>query len=210
MTTTTTATNNAAPPKKAGGKAKKLVIFGIGGLVLIGGGVGAGVYATGHGIAGAVKHEDPRRPQLVLRSPSAPEATESGHGDDKAAPRRVGTVSVEKEGQPIDPHKYEIAYYPIEQSFTANLADGSGFAQLGISVGTYYDSRVGDNLQRQMVPIRSAVLMVLSDQQSSVLATPEGKQMLQRQLTKSINQVLRDKEGFGGIDNVYFINLVVQ
>ncbi len=207
--TTTTATDDA-PPKKAGGKAKRIIIFGVGGLVLIGGGVGAGVYATGYGMVGVAKHEDPRRPKLVLRSSTAPEAAESGHGEDKATPRRVGTVSVEKEGKPIDPHKYEIAYYPIEQSFTANLADGSGFAQLGISMGTYYDSRVGDNLQRQMVPIRSAILMVLSDQQSSVLATPEGKQMLQRQLTKSINQVLRDKEGFGGIDNVYFTNLVVQ
>jgi len=82
--------------------------------------------------------------------------------------------------------------------------------QIGISIATYYDSRVGDNIDRQMVPIRSAILMVLSDQQAAVLATPEGKQILQRQLTRSINQILREKEGFGGVDNVYFTNLVVQ
>jgi flagellar FliL protein len=198
------------PPKKKGGGAKKLALYGVGGLALIGGGIGAGVYATGYGMAGETKHEDPRRPKLVVRSEHAAEAAEGGHGDDKAAPRRVGTVAVEKEGGVIDPRKYEIAYYPIEQSFTANLADGSGFVQIGISVATYYDSRVGDNLEHQMVPIRSAILMVLSDQQAAVLATPEGKQMLQRQLTKSINDVLRTKEGFGGIDNVYFTNLVVQ
>jgi flagellar FliL protein len=52
--------------------------------------------------------------------------------------------------------------------------------------------------------------MVLSDQQAEVLATPAGKQMLQRRLTQAINGVLREKEGFGGIDNVYFNNLVVQ
>jgi flagellar protein FliL len=203
-------TTDTAPPPKKQGKAKKLALYGVGGLVLIGGGVGAGVYASGAGMVGEAKHEDPRRPKLVLRSEHATEAAEGGHGEDKAAPRRVGTVSVEKEGLPVDPRKYEIAYYPVEQSFTANLADGSGFVQVGISLATYYDSRVGDNIERQMVPIRSAILMVLSDQQSAVLATPEGKQMLQRQLTKSINQVLREKEGFGGIDNVYFTNLVVQ
>lgn len=202
--------DEAAPPKKKGG-AKKLAMYGVGGLALIGGGIGAGVYATGYGVAGETKHEDPRRPKLVLRSEHPAEAAaEGGHGDDKAVARRTGTVAVEKEGGVIDPHKYEIAYYPIEQSFTANLADGGGFVQIGISVATYYDSRVGDNLEHQMVPIRSAILMVLSDQQAAVLATPEGKQMLQRQLTKSINEVLRAKEGFGGIDNVYFTNLVVQ
>jgi flagellar protein FliL len=203
-----TADPAATPAKKRG--AKKLALYGVGGLALLGGGVGAGVYASGAGMVGEKSHEDPRRPKLVLRSDHAAEAAEGGHGEDKAAPRRVGTVSVEKEGLPLDPRKYEIAYYPVEQSFTANLADGSGFVQVGISIATYYDSRVGDNIERQMVPIRSAILMVLSDQQSAVLATPEGKQMLQRQLTRSINEILRQKEGFGGIDNVYFTNLVVQ
>ncbi len=200
--------DGAAPPKK-GGKTKKLLILGTGAVVLIGGGVGAGVYASGAGLMGATAHEDPRRPKLVVRSEDHA-AADAGHGEDKAPVRRVGTVAVAKEGVRIDPDKFEIAYYPIEQSFTANLADGNGFAQLGISVATYYDSRVADNLQRQMVPIRSAILMVLSDQQAAVLATPQGKQMLQRQLTAAINGVLREKEGFGGIDNVYFTNLVVQ
>lgn len=206
----TKTTKTEAVEKKGGGKARKLIVYGVLGLVLIGGGVGAGIYASGAGLVGKAEREDPRRPKLVLRSEDAAEPGEASPGEEKKMPRRTGTVSVEKEGIPIDPRKYEIAYYPIEQSFTANLADGSGFVQIGISVSTYYDSRVGDSLQRQMVPIRSAILMVLSDQQSSVLATPEGKQMLQRQLTKSINQVLREKEGFGGIDNVYFTNLVVQ
>jgi flagellar protein FliL len=151
---------------------------------------------------------DPRQPKLVERSDHAADPAAGGHGEEKQI-RRVGTVSA-KDGTKIDSHKYEIVYYPIEQSFTANLADGGGFVQVGISVATYFDSRVGDNLERQMVPIRSAILMVLSDQQATVLATPEGKQILQRNLTKAINGVLREKEGFGGIDNVYFTSLVVQ
>jgi flagellar protein FliL len=43
-----------------------------------------------------------------------------------------------------------------------------------------------------------------------VLSTPEGKQILQRKLAHAINKVLREKEGFGGIDSVYFSNLVIQ
>jgi flagellar protein FliL len=200
-------TDPAAPKK--GGKTKKLLMFGIGGLALAGGGVGAGVYAGGM-LGEGKPHEDPRKPKLVERSHEAEAASEGEGKEEKGPPVRVGTVSVAHDSAPIDPKKYEIAYYPIDQSFTANLADGSGFVQLGLSVSTYFDSRVADNLKRQMVPIRSAILMVLSDQQAQVLATPEGKQLLQRQLAKSINAVLREKEGFGGIDNVYFSSLVVQ
>jgi flagellar FliL protein len=82
--------------------------------------------------------------------------------------------------------------------------------QIGISVSTYYDGKVIGNLKRQMVPIRSAILMVLSEQDGAALSTAQGKHMLQAQLTKAINQVLRQTEGFGGIDNVYFTTLVIQ
>ena len=199
----------AAKPKKK--KGKKLLIIGGGALILAGGGAGAGMYFGGSAVEAS--HEDPNRPKLVLRGETheAAAADEGGgHGEDKGPPRRVGTVAAASDTIKPDPKKYEVAYYPIEQSFTANLADGGGFAQIGISLSTYFDSRVGDNIERQMVPIRSAVLMVLSDQQAEVLATPSGKQMLQRRLTQAINGVLREKEGFGGIDNVYFNNLVVQ
>ncbi|CAM3257487.1 hypothetical protein SPAN111604_13575 [Sphingomonas antarctica] len=195
-----------AKPKKKG---KKLILIGGGALLLAGGGAGAGMYFGGS--TTEKSHEDPNRPKLVLRAETHEAAAEGdGHEVSKGPARRVGTVAAASDTIKPDPKKYEVAYYPIEQAFTANLADGGGFAQISISLSTYFDSRVGDNIERQMVPIRSAILMVLSDQQAEVLATPEGKQMLQRLLTKSINGVLREKEGFGGVDNVYFSNLVVQ
>ena len=95
-------------------------------------------------------------------------------------------------------------------AFTTNLADGSGFLQVGISLSTFYDGKVIGNIKRQQVPIRSVVLMVLAEQDPALLSTSHGKQSLQRLLTAAINQVLRDKEGFGGIDNVYFTSLVIQ
>jgi flagellar protein FliL len=82
--------------------------------------------------------------------------------------------------------------------------------QIGLSVSTYFDGKVIGNLKRQMVPIRSAVLMVLSEQDGTALSTAQGKQRLQVELTKAVNQVLRQQEGFGGIDNVYFTTLVIQ
>lgn len=200
-----------AEGKPKAGKTKKIVIGVVAVLLLVGGGVGAGLYASNAGLAGApVKHEDPNRPKLVERSEEHAEKAEGEGGEEGKAAPKVGTVSVKSDNVKIDRKKYEVTYFPIEQSFTANLADGSGFVQVGLSLSTYFDGKVIANLERQMVPVRSAILLVLSDQEAAVLSTPQGKESLQRDITKAINQVLREHEGFGGIDNVYFTNLVIQ
>ena len=37
-----------------------------------------------------------------------------------------------------------------------------------------------------------------------------GKEKLQQRLTKAINEALEEREGFGGVDNVYFRSFIVQ
>lgn len=197
---------DAAPPRKRG-RGKKLIVIGTGTLALLGAGVGAGVYASSaifgsdHG-----PKEDPNRPQLVERGDEPAAPVEAG----KAAPAKVGTVRVKSDEVKIDTRKFEVTYYPVEQPFTANLADGSGFVQVGLSLATYFDGKVIANIERQIVPIRSAVLLTLSEQDPAVISTPFGKQQLQKQLTRTINRTLRQNEGFGGVENVYFTSLVIQ
>jgi flagellar protein FliL len=190
-----------------GGKSKKMLLIGVGATLLTAGGAAGGMYLSG-GVTGKEAEEDPHRPKLVERSEEPAEAP--AEGEEGKVVLKEGTVSVKNDKQKVDPNKFEVTYIALEQSFTANLADGAGFVQLGISLATYYDGKVVQNVERQAVPIRSAVLMVLSQQDAAVLSTPQGKQMLQRDLTHAINDVLRQKEGFGGIDNVYFTNLVIQ
>lgn len=194
----------SGPPPKMG---KKLIIASVLAVTLLGAGAATGVYLTG-GITGQAPKVDQHRPKLVERSeePEPPAAEAEG----EAPVMKEGTVDVKNDRVPVDPRKFEVTYVNLEQSFTANLADGAGFVQLGLSISTYYDGKVVQNIQRQSVPIRSAILMVLSQQDAQALSTPQGKQLLQRDLTASINQVLRQKEGFGGVDNVYFSNLVIQ
>ncbi len=191
-------------------KGKKILLISLGSLVLLGGGAGAGVYygdLLHPDKAGPV--EDPNRPRLVLRAEEPEKAAEGEGAEAKPAPR-VGTVYVANDRVKIDPKKYQAGYFVLPEAFTSNLSSGDGFIQIGLSVSTYYDDRVFENVKRHMVPIRSAILMVLSTQDEVVLSTPQGKVQLQRHLTEAINTVLRSKEGFGGIDNVYFSNLVIQ
>ena len=196
------------------GRLKKILFLSLGALLLLGGGIGAGLYFGGflpHGAKGPV--EDPHRPKLVKRNSEPTEGASDGEGGEgaeaKPAPR-IGTVAVANDRVHVDPSKYEAGYLALPESFTSNLSGGDGFVQANLSLSTYYDDRVFQNVKRHMVPIRSAILMVLSTQDDAILSSPAGKARLQHQLTDAINRVLREKEGFGGIDNVYFASLVLQ
>lgn len=195
--------DTSAEPKKGG--MKKILLIAVGALVLIGAGAGAGVY-FGMLNAAETKPED-HFPKLVVRGKGSAPVPE---GKPEDMPLKVGTVSVPNDKFKIDPRKFEITYYAMPEAFTTNLVDGSGFLQMGLSLSTFYDGQVINNIKRQSVPIRSVVLMVLAEQDPAVISTTNGKQNLQRQLTHAINDVLREKEGFGGIDNVYFTSMVIQ
>lgn len=189
--------NDATPaPKKKGGK-KKLVIMLVGGLVLVGGGVAGGMVAAGMGLGGAHAgpHIDPDAPKLVLRDGQSDDPTTVG--------KEVGSF------QP-DPRRYKASYYTMEQPFTSNLRDTDGIAQISLGVSTFYDAKVLDNFKDNEMPIRSAVLETLANQDAFALGTPEGKTALQAKLRDAMNKVLAQKTGYGGIDDVYFTNFIIQ
>lgn len=187
-----------APKKK--GKLKTILMVTVGALVLLGGGIGAGLYAAGAGMAGGAhkEKEDPNTPKLVAKDGHA---ESDDHGGEKKA---------KSADDAIDPGKYKASYYDLAQNFTSNMRDSDGFMQVAIGVSTFYDQRVLDRVKEHEMAIRSSILMTLADQDSFVVSTPEGKKALQKALKKAINDVLIEKEGFGGIDDVYFTNFIIQ
>jgi flagellar FliL protein len=58
--------------------------------------------------------------------------------------------------------------------------------------------------------IRSQVLMMLAQQPVEALSSPDGKKALQGKIRTIINDILKQKTGYGGVDNVYFTNFVIQ
>ena len=186
----------AAAPKKKGGM-KKLILMAVGGLVLVGGGVAGGMFAAGMGLGGshAKPAEDPDAPKLVLRDGQSADPT--------IAHKAVGSFAP-------DPRRYKASYYTMEQAFTSNLRDTDGIAQLSIGVSTFYDAKVLDNFKDNEMPIRSAVLATLANQDSMVLETPAGNEQLQKTLRDAINKVLIEKTGYGGIDDVYCTSFIIQ
>jgi flagellar FliL protein len=197
-TTMSDTPEEAAPaPKKKGGKLKKIIILLVGVLIIGGGGFAGGLYAMGMGpFASGQADEDPDMPQLVVRDGISSQVAERA----RAAARR---------GR-FDPRVFRATYLPLEGNFTSNLNGGDAFVQIGIGVSTYYDQKVIDNLHTHEMAVRSAILMVLSQQDPVALTTLAGKVALKQQLKNAINNALTIREGFGGIDDVYFTSFVTQ
>ena len=197
-----------APKKK--GKLGKLLMMGGGTLLLVGGGVGAGLYASSAGLVGGAAHaavDD--GPRLVPKSEQK-RATAGGeggeHGEGEATASHGGKPTPTGEGG----EKFASNYYPMDKEFTSNLQDSVHFVQVGIAISTPYDDRVIENLKTHEIAVRSAILMELGNTSEDQVFTADGKKQLQLRLTKAINDTLKQKEGFGGIGNVYFTNFVVQ
>jgi Flagellar basal body-associated protein len=184
-------TDSTGAPTKKGRKLIRLVLI----LLIVGGaGTGAALYARSIGLIhfGSAERVDPKRPRLVPRE-------------------GLTQVDYATRGEtPLHPEQFKPTYYPLKDNFTSNLRDTETFIQIGLGVSTYYDERVLKNLETHEMAMRSAVLMTLADQDGLLLMTPKGKEELKGRLKAAINDVLKAKEGFGGIDDVYFTSFVMQ
>lgn len=203
-------------PKKKGGK-MKIVIMAIALLVLVGGGVGAGVYAASSGlIGGHASAAEDHGPKLVPKSAQkrAP-AGAAGEGEgDHGGGEHGGEESASSGGAHVpsggNGDRYASNYYTMDPQFTSNLQDSVHVIQVGVAISTPYDDTVIANLKTNDIAVRSAVLLALGDTPEEQVFTSAGKQQLQGRLVKAINATLQQKEGFGGVSNVYFTNFVVQ
>ena len=209
------ATDKADEAPKKKGKLGKIIVMAVGGVVLIGGGVGAGLYAAGSGMigSGSAHAEDPNKPKLVPKSEQKHADAEGGegggHGGGEAEggeESHAGKPTPEGEGG----DRYASNYYALEKDFTANLQDSVHLIQVGVAVSTPYDDKVIQNIKTNDIAIRSAILMALGDTTEDQVFTSQGKATLAKRLAASINATLKQKEGFGGVSNVYFTNFVVQ
>lgn len=185
-----------------GGKAKGgAVKLAIGALLLLGLGAGGayGAFAMGLIPGMDAKHE-PDEPKLVLKTDTDPYPIPVSDKQKEAG------VPVYGEGG----SKYRTVYYSFADSFTSNLADSPGLVQVEIAVSTRRDGRVLQWVQTHELAIRSAILAQLAATTEAEAYSVEGKKRIAARLTKAINEVLEEKEGFGGIDAVHFKAFLVQ
>lgn len=191
-------TEGEARPKKGKGMLIKLLL----GIALIGAG-GGGVFAlVQSGMVGGGGHEvkEDNRPKLVRKGEEDPYApkTDKKEGD--------ATAEVHGDGG----SEYQTSYYVFTEDFTSNLRGSDALIQVSLAASTRRDGRVLMWLKKHELAIRSTMLAVLADTPEDDVYSVEGKDRLQKRLTGAINKVLTDREGFGGVDAVYFKTFIIQ
>jgi len=181
-------------------KGKGMMKMMLMGVVMLGAGGGTAFGLMQAGVIGggsqASAHET--GPQLVLKDEEDPYAL--------ASEGKEETPMVYGEGG----SKYRTAYFTFGDEFTSNLKDSDALVQLTLAASTRYDGRVLMWLGKHELAIRSRILVTLADTPEEDMYSPDGKIRLQKRLVDSINEELTEREGFGGIDSVYFKNFIVQ
>jgi flagellar FliL protein len=94
--------------------------------------------------------------------------------------------------------------------FVVNLADpgGSRFIRVTLSL-VVNDEKVASKISDTPVSLkeaRSAILELLSEQNSAGLVTPEGKQALKKAIIERVSKIFSDAK----VTDVYFSEFVVQ
>ncbi|CDO35566.1 MULTISPECIES: flagellar basal body-associated FliL family protein [Novosphingobium] len=181
-------------------KGKLGIILGAVGLLAVGGGgmfglVQAGVIGGGHQEA-----KQDNNPKLIRKGEVDPYAPV---GDKK---EEGATAEVDGEGG----DEYRTAYYTFSEEFTSNLKNSDAMVQMALACSTRRDGRVLMWLKKHELAIRSQLLTIIADTPEEDVYTMAGKGHLQKRMTDAINKVLTQKEGFGGVDAVYFRSFIVQ
>lgn len=102
-------------------------------------------------------------------------------------------------------------YFTIDPAFVVNIQDGARmrFFQLQVDIMAR-DPAVIKRFEKYQPRIKGELTMLYGGVTSEQIYSPEGRTSLQKSTLETINKVLTEESGEGGIQAVYFTKFVVQ
>jgi flagellar FliL protein len=183
--------------KKNNGGIVKYIMFGLGGLALVGLGLGAGFFVFGS------KAADPSEEIEQIVERKMREAEEAA-----AAAAEADTGPEKKEAPEVK--NFLTTYYEFSGTFTTNLKESRKFLQAGIGVSTQYDDAVLANVETHQLALRSEILGTMSEFSEEAIQGKSGRDELAEAIENSLNKKLEELEGFGGVEYVHFTSFMLQ
>ena len=102
-------------------------------------------------------------------------------------------------------------YHPMDPVFVVNLREGSKAKLLQASVQVMArEQETIDFVEHNDPMIRHTLLNLFGSHTDQELATRDGKEKLQAEVMKRLNQIIRDQGGKGEVEAVYFTAFVMQ
>lgn len=179
---------------------KKIALFGLGPIVLIGIGLGVGAFLFMPTQTPVEQVEEliEKKLQQAGQLPSS-----EGEEEEAAEPEKVykDTPSTDT---------FVTSYYTFPDNFTTNLKGSKAFLQVSVGVSTQYDETVIENVEMHQLALRSEVLGVVSEFTVEQVEGKMGRDELADGIKDALNTRLEALEGFGGVEGVYFTAFVLQ
>ena len=179
---------------------KKIALFGLGPIVLIGIGLGVGAFLFMPTQTPVEQVEE-----LIEKKLQQAGQLPSSEGEDEAA---AEPEKVYKDTPSTD--TFVTSYYTFPDNFTTNLKGSKAFLQVSVGVSTQYDETVIENVEMHQLALRSEVLGVVSEFTVEEVEGKTGRDQLADGIKDALNKRLEDLEGFGGVEGVYFTAFVLQ
>lgn len=111
----------------------------------------------------------------------------------------------EKGGHPVAP-----AYVALDR-FTVNLVPETGDQYMQVEVTVEMeDLPAAEKLKLHMPKLRNQIMLLLSSKKASELNSKEGKELLAKEMTDQMNQVLEPKGKGGPVKDVLFTSFIIQ
>ncbi len=179
---------------------KKIALFGLGPIVLLGVGLGAGAFLF-------MPTQTPVEQVEALIEKKLKQAgqlpSQDGLNEEDLEPQKVAKET------PVN-ETFVTSYYTFADNFTTNLNKSKQFLQISVGVSTQYDETVIENVEKHQMALRSEVLGVIGTYSVEDIDGKLGRDKLADSIMEAINVKLLDLEGFGGVEGVHFTSFVLQ
>ena len=178
----------------------KIAMFGLGPVLLLGLGVGAGAFLF-MPTQTPVEQVEELIEKKLKQAGQLPSA--DGLDEENLEPQKVSKET------PVN-ETFVTSYYTFADNFTTNLNKSKQFLQVSVGVSTQYDETVIENVEKHQMALRSEVLGVIGTYSVDDIDGKIGRDNLANSIKDAINVKLQDLEGFGGVEGVHFTSFVLQ
>jgi len=178
----------------------KIAMFGLGPVLLLGLGVGAGAFLF-MPTQTPVEQVEELIEKKLKQAGQLPSA--DGLDEENLEPQKVSKET------PVN-ETFVTSYYTFADNFTTNLNKSKQFLQVSVGVSTQYDETVIENVEKHQMALRSEVLGVIGTYSVDDIDGKIGRDNLANSIKDAINVKLVDLEGFGGVEGVHFTSFVLQ
>ena len=178
----------------------KIALFGLGPIVLLGVGLGAGAFLF-MPTQSPVEQVEALIEKKLRQAGQLP--SQDGLNEEDLEPQKVSKDT------PVN-ETFVTSYYTFADNFTTNLNKSKQFLQISVVVSTQYDETVIENVEKHQMALRSEVLGVMGTYSADDIDGKIGRDKLADSIKDAINLKLDDLEGFGGVEGVHFTSFVLQ